>query len=154
MEKLDTNISEEGRSCHLSEHYKQIYLSLTYSIIFVLGLPLNGAVLWLSWRQTKRWGCATIYLANLMVADLLYISTLPFLIVTYSLDDTWPFGELLCKLVRFLFYANLYSSVLLLIRFSPDSARESVLRARLALPAPSPAVSTRPFPTFASISPL
>uniref|UniRef100_A0A8C2N7F1 G-protein coupled receptors family 1 profile domain-containing protein n=1 Tax=Capra hircus TaxID=9925 RepID=A0A8C2N7F1_CAPHI len=104
MEKLDTNISEEGRSCHLSEHYKQIYLSLTYSIIFVLGLPLNGA----------RWGCATIYLANLMVADLLYISTLPFLIVTYSLDDTWPFGELLCKLVRFLFYANLYSSVLLL----------------------------------------
>ena len=114
MEKLDTNISEEVRSCHLSEHYKQVYLSLTYSIIFVLGLPLNGAVLWLSWRQTKRWSCATIYLANLMVADLLYISTLPFLIVTYSLEDTWPFGELLCKLVRFLFYANLYSSVLLL----------------------------------------
>ncbi|TKC35262.1 hypothetical protein EI555_002055 [Monodon monoceros] len=26
----------------------------------------------------------------------------------------WPFGELLCKLVRFLFYTNLYSSFLLL----------------------------------------
>ncbi|KAB0374165.1 hypothetical protein FD755_014421 [Muntiacus reevesi] len=114
MEKPDTNISAEGRSCRRSEEYKQIYLSLTYSIIFVLGLPLNGAVLWLSWRQAKRWSCATIYLVNLMVADLLYISTLPFLIVTYALGDAWPFGGLLCKLVRFLFYANLYCSVLLL----------------------------------------
>ena len=92
MEEPDTNISAEGRSCHRSEEYKQIHLSLTYSIIFVLGLPLNGAGLWLSWRQAKRWSCATIYLVNLMAAGLLYMSTLPFLIATYSLGDTWPFG--------------------------------------------------------------
>ncbi|CAK6441953.1 unnamed protein product [Pipistrellus nathusii] len=114
MEMQDTNASEETGLCLLSEDYKQIYLPLTYSIIFVLGLPLNGAVLWLSWRQTKRWSCATIYLVNLMVADLLYVLTLPFLIVTYSLGDWWPFGELLCRLVRFLFYTNLYGSILLL----------------------------------------
>lgn len=114
MEKLDTNTSQDQGLCQLSEKYKQVYLSLTYSIIFILGLPLNGTVLWLSWCQTKRWSCATIYLVNLMVADLLYVLTLPFLIITYSLDDRWPFGELLCKLVRFLFYANLYGSILLL----------------------------------------
>uniref|UniRef100_A0A8C0TBB2 G-protein coupled receptors family 1 profile domain-containing protein n=1 Tax=Canis lupus familiaris TaxID=9615 RepID=A0A8C0TBB2_CANLF len=100
--------------CKFSEDYKQIYLSLTYSIILMLGMPLNGMVLWLSWRQTKRWSCATIYLVNLMVADLLYVLTLPFLITTYSLGDRWPFGELLCRLVRFLFYTNLYGSILLL----------------------------------------
>uniref|UniRef100_A0A671E0V9 G-protein coupled receptors family 1 profile domain-containing protein n=1 Tax=Rhinolophus ferrumequinum TaxID=59479 RepID=A0A671E0V9_RHIFE len=105
---------EEQGLCHFSEDYKQIYLSLTYSIIFVLGLPLNATVLWLSWHQTKRWNCATIYLVNLMVADLLYVLTLPFLIITYSMGDWWPFGELLCKLVRFLFYTNLYGSILLL----------------------------------------
>lgn len=114
MEKLDTNVSEEQGLCQLSEDYKQIYLPLTYSIIFLLGLPLNSSVLWLSWRQTKRWSCATIYLVNLMVADLLYVLTLPFLIVAYSLGDWWPFGELLCRLVRFLFYTNLYGSILLL----------------------------------------
>ncbi|KAJ8787139.1 hypothetical protein J1605_000482 [Eschrichtius robustus] len=112
IEKLDTNISKEERFCYFSEDYKQIYLPLTYSIIFMLGL--NGTVLWLSWHQTKRWSCATINLVNLMVADLLYVLTLPFLIITYSLGDRWPFGELLCKLVRFLFYTNLYSSILLL----------------------------------------
>ena len=114
IEKLDTNISKEERFCYFSEDYKQIYLPLTYSIIFMLGLPLNGTVLWLSWHQTKRWSCATINLVNLMVADLLYVLTLPFLIITYSLGDRWPFGELLCKLVHFLFYTNLYSSILLL----------------------------------------
>eukprot|EP00071_Canis_lupus_P036436 XP_022269993.1 P2Y purinoceptor 3-like [Canis lupus familiaris] len=114
MEMLDTNASREQTVCKFSEDYKQIYLSLTYSIILMLGMPLNGMVLWLSWRQTKRWSCATIYLVNLMVADLLYVLTLPFLITTYSLGDRWPFGELLCRLVRFLFYTNLYGSILLL----------------------------------------
>uniref|UniRef100_A0A8C0CF56 G-protein coupled receptors family 1 profile domain-containing protein n=1 Tax=Balaenoptera musculus TaxID=9771 RepID=A0A8C0CF56_BALMU len=108
------SVLSEERFCYFSEDYKQIYLPLTYSIIFMLGLPLNGTVLWLSWHQTKRWSCATINLVNLMVADLLYVLTLPFLIITYSLGDRWPFGELLCKLVHFLFYTNLYSSILLL----------------------------------------
>uniref|UniRef100_G3U4Q2 G-protein coupled receptors family 1 profile domain-containing protein n=1 Tax=Loxodonta africana TaxID=9785 RepID=G3U4Q2_LOXAF len=114
MEKLDRNASKEQGFCYFPEDYKQIYLSLSYSIIFVLALPLNSTVLWLSWRQTKRWSCGTIYLVNLMVADLLYVLTLPFLIITYSLGDRWPFGELLCRLVRFLFYTNLYSCILLL----------------------------------------
>lgn len=108
------NASREQGACHFSERYKQVYLSLTYSLIFLLGLPLNGAVLWLSWCQTKPWSCATVYLVNLMVADLLYVLSLPFLIITYSLGDTWFFGETLCRLVRFLFYTNLYSSIMLL----------------------------------------
>ncbi|EGW08498.1 P2Y purinoceptor 4 [Cricetulus griseus] len=114
MEKLDLNASKEQSACHFSERYKQVYLSITYSIIFILGLILNGAVLWLSCYQTKPWSCATIYLMNLMVADLLYLLSLPFLIITYSVGDTWIFGEMLCRLVRFLFYTNLYSSILLL----------------------------------------
>ncbi|KAM5291818.1 P2Y purinoceptor 3-like [Ctenodactylus gundi] len=114
MEKLDTNSSKDQSLCQFSEKYKQIYLPLTYSLIFVLGLPLNGMVLWLSWSQTKPWSCDTIYVANLMVAGLLYVLTLPFLIITYALGDTWLFGELLCRVVRFLFYTNLYGSILLL----------------------------------------
>ncbi|XP_032002378.1 LOW QUALITY PROTEIN: P2Y purinoceptor 3-like [Hylobates moloch] len=114
MEKLDTNTSQAQGLCQFSEKYKQVYLSLAYSIIFILGLPLNGTVLWHSWCQTKCWSCATIYLVKLMVANLLYVLTLPFLIITYSLDDRWPFGELLCKLVHFLFYTNLYGNILLL----------------------------------------
>lgn len=114
MKKPDLNASKEQNACYVSERYKQIYLPITYSLIFILGLVLNGAVLWLSCCQTKPWSCATIYLMNLMVADLLYLLSLPFLVVTYLVSDTWLFGEMLCKLVRFLFYTNLYSNILLL----------------------------------------
>uniref|UniRef100_H0W1T8 G-protein coupled receptors family 1 profile domain-containing protein n=1 Tax=Cavia porcellus TaxID=10141 RepID=H0W1T8_CAVPO len=114
MERLDTNSSKVQDHCQLSEKYKQIYLSLTYSLIFILGLPLNGIVLWLSLHQTKPWSCTTIYLVNLMVADLLYLLTLPFFVVTYILEDIWPFGELLCRVMRFLFYTNHYGTILLL----------------------------------------
>uniref|UniRef100_A0A8C8ABL4 G-protein coupled receptors family 1 profile domain-containing protein n=1 Tax=Otus sunia TaxID=257818 RepID=A0A8C8ABL4_9STRI len=100
--------------CPLVENYKYILLPLTYSSVFVLGLLLNGAMLWLSCCRARDWTCTTIYLVNLAVADLLYLFSLPLLIINYILQDTWPFGELLCKLVRFLFYANLYGSVLLL----------------------------------------
>ncbi|KFO33667.1 P2Y purinoceptor 4 [Fukomys damarensis] len=120
MEKPDTNASKDQDHCQLSEKYKQIYLPLTYSLIFILGLPLNGIVLWLCWRQTKPWSGATIYLVNLVVTDLLYVLTLPFLLVTYVLGDSWPFGELSCRLVRFLFYTNLYGGILLLACISVD----------------------------------
>lgn len=114
MEKLGSNASRGQGPCQYSEEYKQVYLPVTYSAIFLLGLPLNGTVLWLCWCQTKPWSCATTYLVNLMVADLLSVLTLPFLVATYCLDDAWPFGELLCRLVRFLFYCSLYSNILLL----------------------------------------
>ncbi|KAK4820108.1 hypothetical protein QYF61_019165 [Mycteria americana] len=76
--------------CPLMESSKYILLPLTYSSVFVLGLLLKRAVLWLSCCRTMDWTCTTIYL------------------------DTRSFGELLCRLVRFLFYANLYGSTLLL----------------------------------------
>ncbi|XP_030071528.1 P2Y purinoceptor 3-like [Microcaecilia unicolor] len=100
--------------CPLNENYKHILLPLVYSLVFLLGLPLNGAVLWLACRRTKDWTCSTIYLVNLSLADFLYVCSLPLLIVSYAKQDCWPFGELLCRLERFLFYTNLYSSILFL----------------------------------------
>lgn len=109
-----TENSTSGKAlCPLVESYKYILLPLTYSSVFVLGLLLNGVMLRLSCCRAN-WTCTTIYLVNLAVADLLYLFSLPLLVVNYLLQDTWPFGELLCKLVRFLFYTNLYGSILLL----------------------------------------
>uniref|UniRef100_A0A4W3K0M8 G-protein coupled receptors family 1 profile domain-containing protein n=1 Tax=Callorhinchus milii TaxID=7868 RepID=A0A4W3K0M8_CALMI len=98
----------------MSIDYKHTLLPVTYSLVFLLGLTLNGAVLCLSWRLTRKWSCSTIYLVNLAVADLLYVCSLPLLILNYIWRDRWPFGDFLCRLVRFLFYANLYGSILFL----------------------------------------
>lgn len=112
MERLKATVNgtSEKAVCPLVESYKHILLPFAYSCVFVLGLLLNGAMLWLCCR-TKEWTCTTIYLVNLAVADLLYLCSLPLLITSYSMQDTWPFGEFLCKMVRFLFYCNLYGSI-------------------------------------------
>uniref|UniRef100_A0A8C3RIV2 G-protein coupled receptors family 1 profile domain-containing protein n=1 Tax=Chelydra serpentina TaxID=8475 RepID=A0A8C3RIV2_CHESE len=111
---MSMNTTAEEAMCPLEENYKHILLPLAYSLVFVLGLLLNGAMLWLCCYHTKEWTCTTIYLVNLAVADLLYILSLPLLIINYAMQDIWLFGELLCKMVRFLFYNNLYGSILLL----------------------------------------
>ncbi|CAM4716213.1 P2Y purinoceptor 3-like [Lepidochelys kempii] len=113
LNKTVNNASEEVL-CPLEGSYKHILLPFAYSVVFVLGLLLNGAMLWLGCCHTKEWTCTTIYLVNLAGADLLYIFSLPLLIINYAMEDIWLFGELLCKMVRFLFYNYLYGSILLL----------------------------------------
>ena len=55
-----------------------------------------------------------VYTLNLALADLLYACSLPLLIYNYAQGDHWPFGDLTCRLIRFLFYANLHGSILFL----------------------------------------
>ncbi|XP_006002226.1 P2Y purinoceptor 3 [Latimeria chalumnae] len=107
------NLTERGL-CPLQEGYKHILLPITYSLVFLLGLVLNGTVIWLACCRIKSWTCTTIYLVNLAVADLFYVCSLPLLIANYAMRDRWPFGNIACKLVRFFFYTNLYGSILFL----------------------------------------
>ncbi|XP_069474556.1 P2Y purinoceptor 3-like [Ambystoma mexicanum] len=114
LSEMSTLRTNRTALCPLNEDYKHILLPLAYSVVFLLGLGLNASVLWLSCCRTKEWTCSTIYLVNLAVADLLHVCSLPLLILNYAMRDKWPFGTHVCKLVRFLFYANLYGSILFL----------------------------------------
>ncbi|MFT7803761.1 P2Y purinoceptor 6-like [Arapaima gigas] len=97
--------------CLVSDAYKVI-LPLAYGVVFMLGLVLNGTLLCLLCERARRWSCSLIYLVNLVMADLLYVLTLPLLLVSYAMEDLWPFGDFACKAVRFLFYTNLHCSMM------------------------------------------
>lgn len=105
-----TNIS--ALACKFNEDFKYILLPVSYTLVFVVGLALNFTALYVIVFRTKRWKPSTIYMLNLTVCDTLYIFTLPFLIYYYADENDWPFSEPFCKLIRFLFYANLYGTVL------------------------------------------
>lgn len=60
-----------------------------------------------------------IYIFNLALADALATSTLPFQSAKY-LMSTWPFGELLCKLVIAIDYYNMFTSIFTLTMMSVD----------------------------------
>uniref|UniRef100_A0A8C6TWM6 Pyrimidinergic receptor P2Y6 n=1 Tax=Neogobius melanostomus TaxID=47308 RepID=A0A8C6TWM6_9GOBI len=113
-----SNTSHLGLSmlprCTYNEDFKQILLPAVYSFVFVLGLPLNAAVIQKIWRKRPNLSRNNIYTLNLAIADLLYVMSLPLLIYNYGSHDYWPFGEFTCKLVRFQFYSNLHGSMLFL----------------------------------------
>ncbi|KAK1899396.1 P2Y purinoceptor 3 [Dissostichus eleginoides] len=100
--------------CTYKEDFKRILLPAVYSLVFVLGLPLNAAVILKIWRTRPNLSKNNIYMVNLAIADFLYVMSLPLLIYNYASHDYWPFGEFACKMVRFQFYSNLHGSILFL----------------------------------------
>uniref|UniRef100_A0A6J0SYI2 P2Y purinoceptor 4 n=1 Tax=Pogona vitticeps TaxID=103695 RepID=A0A6J0SYI2_9SAUR len=113
-------VAENGTSgpmeetCIFNEEFKFILLPVSYGAVCVVGLLLNSCSLWLFLFRMRPWNATTTYMFNLAVSDTLYVLSLPTLVYYYADRNNWPFGEWLCKIVRFLFYANLYSSILFL----------------------------------------
>uniref|UniRef100_A0A8C6XCJ6 P2Y purinoceptor 2 n=1 Tax=Naja naja TaxID=35670 RepID=A0A8C6XCJ6_NAJNA len=109
---------EHPYKCKFNENFKYILLPVSYSIVFVVGLTLNLLALYVFLFRIKTWNASTTYMFNLAVSDLLYVISLPLLVYYYAMEDNWPFSVGLCKIVRFLFYTNLYGSILFLLCIS------------------------------------
>ncbi|XP_044124233.1 P2Y purinoceptor 4 [Bufo gargarizans] len=100
--------------CVFDEEFKYFLLPVSYSAVLLLGLPLNLTAIWIFFAKMRPWSSTTVYMFNLALSDTLYLLSLPTLIYYYADHNNWPFGEPLCKTVRFLFYTNLYCSILFL----------------------------------------
>ncbi|KAM9501513.1 P2Y purinoceptor 3 [Clarias gariepinus] len=106
--------SSAAASCINDESYKYIFLPICYCFTFVFSISLNFVVLYRSFRRTKQWNVSLIYMVNLATTDFMYGLSLPFLVASYIMHDNWVFGDFMCRLVRFLFYFNLYCSIFFL----------------------------------------
>lgn len=97
---------------------KTLYLPVMYSLIFLVGFPGNVIAICVYSFKMRPWKSSTIIMLNLALTDLLYLTSLPFLIHYYASGEHWVFGGFLCKFIRFGFHFNLYSSILFLTCFS------------------------------------
>lgn len=100
-------------SCRFNEEFKYILLPVSYSLVFVFGFVLNAVALWV-FLKMRPWNPSLVFMFHLALSDFLYVLSLPTLIYYYANRSHWPFGVAACKIVRFLFYANLYCSILFL----------------------------------------
>ncbi|XP_030644726.1 opioid receptor, delta 1a [Chanos chanos] len=96
-----------------------ISITALYSVICVVGLLGNILVMYGVVRYTKMKTATNIYIFNLALADALATSTLPFQSAKY-LMNTWPFGELMCKVVIAIDYYNMFTSIFTLTMMSVD----------------------------------
>ncbi|XP_041922059.1 LOW QUALITY PROTEIN: mu-type opioid receptor [Alosa alosa] len=96
-----------------------IIITAVYSIVCVVGVVGNVLVMYVIIRYTKMKTATNIYIFNLALADALVTSTLPFQSVNY-LMGTWPFGDILCKIVMSIDYYNMFTSIFTLTTMSVD----------------------------------
>ncbi|KAM4594633.1 urotensin-2 receptor [Fundulus diaphanus] len=69
-----------------------------------------------------RTGSMYVYIINLALADLLYLSTIPFVICTYFVHD-WLFGEAGCRVLLSLDLLTMHASVFILVAMSLERYR-------------------------------
>lgn len=100
----------------LDSEFRYVLFPVAYGIIFILGLLANIYVLFIiRWlREAKAMGEIRIYMANLTIADLLFVCALPFWIGYYSRQGNWVYTDVMCRLTGSLFFINTYCSILFL----------------------------------------
>uniref|UniRef100_A0A3Q3ANG7 Si:dkey-78k11.9 n=1 Tax=Kryptolebias marmoratus TaxID=37003 RepID=A0A3Q3ANG7_KRYMA len=99
-------------SCEeISFDFPKKFLPPVYILVFIVGLAANGWGLKSLWHNWKKLGDVNVFVLNLGLADILYLLTLPFLMVYYFNGRKWIFGDVFCKVTRFCFNLNLYCSI-------------------------------------------
>ncbi|KAG7256079.1 hypothetical protein CRUP_002292 [Coryphaenoides rupestris] len=114
-------------------------LGATLLSMYVLGVAGNVYTLFIMRSAAlRRTGSMYVYILNLALADLLYLSTIPFVVCTYFAHD-WLFGEAGCRLLLSLDLLTMHASVFVLVAMTleryravarPFSARRSLARGR------------------------
>ncbi|XP_034448660.1 suppressor of SWI4 1 homolog [Hippoglossus hippoglossus] len=111
--------SKMAHSFAVCERFQIDLLPWMYGVEFIVALTGNLFALWLLVvRERRNWHTGVVLSCNLAISDLLYILTLPLLIVYYSLEKHWIFGEAACKIERFLFTCNLYGTIFFIMAIS------------------------------------
>ncbi|NXP10755.1 C3AR protein, partial [Thinocorus orbignyianus] len=90
-----------------------------FVIVFIIGVPGNGLVIWVAGLKMKR-SVNVIWFLNLAVADFTCCLSLPFSIVHLALHEHWPYGWFLCKVIPSIIIFTMFASVFILVAISID----------------------------------
>ncbi|XP_027441183.2 C-C chemokine receptor type 9 [Zalophus californianus] len=94
------------------------FLPPLYWLVFIVGAVGNSLVILVYWYCTRVKTMTDMFLLNLAIADLLFLSTLPFWAIAAA--DQWRFHPFLCSMVNSMYKMNFYSCVLLIMCISVD----------------------------------
>ncbi|KAM9734956.1 proteinase-activated receptor 2-like [Menidia menidia] len=111
-------IIDSAASETLKSSLTTVFFPIVYIIVFAVGLPANGMAIWVFLFRTKKKHPSSIYMANLALADLLFVVWMPLKIAYHVNGNDWVYGEPLCKVLVAFFYGNMYCSVLFIAALS------------------------------------
>lgn len=111
----DTPVDSTSSAMRTSD----IIALLVFALVFLVGVPGNALVVWVTAFEARR-TINAIWFLNLAVADLLSCLALPILFASVVRQSDWPFGEVACRILPSLILLNMFSSILLLATISAD----------------------------------
>uniref|UniRef100_H3AJ12 G protein-coupled receptor 184 n=1 Tax=Latimeria chalumnae TaxID=7897 RepID=H3AJ12_LATCH len=91
-----------------------------YSLVFLVGFMANSATICFIVHQVKLKNDFAVYLLSLSISDLLYLLTIPLWIKYITNYHIWKLGHISCYVAGFVFYSNMYVSIILLCCISID----------------------------------
>lgn len=100
----------------IDSRFRYTLFPIFYGVVFILGLIANCYALYVlhRMRESKAMNEIRIYMTNLTVADLLFVSALPFWIDYYMHEGHWRSTEAFCRITGTFFFINTYGSILFL----------------------------------------
>ncbi|NWH54794.1 CLTR2 protein, partial [Fregata magnificens] len=114
---LDNNFTSNSSNCTI-DGFKQVIYPVVYLITFFLGVVGNGLSIYVFFQPSQRKTSVNIYMQNLAVSDLMFVSTLPFRATYFLLGSHWIFGDIACRIVTYALYMNMYCSIYFLTMLS------------------------------------
>ncbi|XP_077171412.1 G-protein coupled receptor 4-like [Paroedura picta] len=96
-------------SCLMAYTSTKYFKTPVYCVVVGTGLPLNCLALWALISQMKRSVILSVYVLNLILANLLQILMLPFWIYFSYNNHLWGLGPGACLAVRLVFRINFYA---------------------------------------------
>ncbi|MBN3320268.1 HCAR2 protein, partial [Atractosteus spatula] len=90
------------------------------SLEFICGLVGNMLALWVFCFRIRSWKTYTVYMLNLVIADLLLIAGLPLRIINYHEEENWTYSESTCRINLFMLAMNRTASICFLTTVSID----------------------------------
>ncbi|NXA59916.1 CLTR2 protein, partial [Mohoua ochrocephala] len=106
---LDGSFTNSSSNCTI-DGFKQVIYPIMYLSIFFLGAVGNGLSIYVFF-QTSRRTSVNIYMQNLAISDLMFVSTLPFRATYFLLGSRWIFGDIVCRIMTYALYMNMYCSI-------------------------------------------
>ncbi|XP_069921467.1 probable G-protein coupled receptor 132 [Oryctolagus cuniculus] len=100
--------------CNVSFEESRVTLVAVYSVVCALGLPANCVTAWLTLLQALQGNVLAVYLLCLALCELLYASTLPLWVVYIQNQHRWTLGLPACRVTAYIFFCNIYVSILFL----------------------------------------
>ncbi|XP_033832822.1 P2Y purinoceptor 12 [Periophthalmus magnuspinnatus] len=119
------NHSHMNYTCSRDNVLKTVVLPVLYSLLFLVGLTLNGVAMWVFFRIPSN-SHFIIYLKNIVVADVIMTFTFPFKVLSDSNMASTGLRVFVCRVSSVLFYLTMYISILFFGLISIDRCRKTL----------------------------